>query len=158
MQTSGPVDSDVAFLPVQPGSALHTSTGTDAAEFEETVKYRTIVTDVELGLFALEVVHVLGADLLQKINVLVGVELGHLQSRGGLCAVDLHLLVDAIVHDETVGQSYAMRLHGMASDVGEVANVRVVEVGNLFRRWSAERDAIAIGINWRCVRHVEGCS
>lgn len=44
----------------------------------------------------------------------------------------------------------------MACDVGKVANVRVVEVGDLLGRRGAECDAIAIGnIDGRGLRH--GC-
>lgn len=45
--------------------------------------------------------------------------------------VDLHFLVEAIVHDQAVGHTYAMRLHGVARDVGVVAHIGVVEVGDL---------------------------
>lgn len=75
-------------------------------------------------------------------------KLGHLVFRGGFRALDLplafglgflgsvacinlHLLVEGIVHDQTMGHPYAMWLHRVARDVGIVANVGVVEVGNL---------------------------
>lgn len=67
--------------------------------------------------------------------------------------VDLHLLVDAIVHDQTVGQPNAMGLHGMAGNVGKVADVRVVEIGDLLRRRSSQGDAISIQVNRSCVCH-----
>lgn len=44
--------------------------------------------------------------------------------------VNLHLLINTIVHDQTVRQPNSMRLHGMTSNVGIVSNVRVVEVRN----------------------------
>lgn len=47
--------------------------------------------------------------------------------------VYLELLVEAIVHNQAVGHAYAVRLHGMASDVGIVAHIRVVEVRDLLR-------------------------
>lgn len=60
--------------------------------------------------------------------------------------VDLEVFVDVVVHDEAVCQADTVRLHGMASDIGIVANVRVVEVGDLLlrgRSFGVER-AIAI--------------
>lgn len=39
--------------------------------------------------------------------------------------VDFHLLVEAIVHDETVGHAYPVRLHGMARNVGVVSASKV---------------------------------
>lgn len=63
--------------------------------------------------------------------------------------VNLHLLVQAIIHDQAVGHSYAMRLHGMSSIVGIVSDIRVVEVCDLLRltsvdTWRIER-RIALG-------------
>lgn len=45
--------------------------------------------------------------------------------------VNLHLRIQAIVHNQAVGHSYAMRLHGMAGNICIVANIRIVEVGDL---------------------------
>lgn len=45
--------------------------------------------------------------------------------------VNLHLLVQAIVHDQTVGHPYTMRLHRMTRNVGIVSHVRIIKVGNL---------------------------
>lgn len=84
-------------------------------------------------------------------------KLCHFEARGRLCAIDLHLLVDAIVHDQTVGQSYTMGLHRVTSNIGEVSDIRVVEVCHLFRRRGAQGDAIGVEINWRGVRHAVGC-
>lgn len=46
--------------------------------------------------------------------------------------IDFHLLVEAVVHDQTVGHPYAMRLHGMAGIVGVVSDIRVIKVCDLF--------------------------
>jgi hypothetical protein len=44
--------------------------------------------------------------------------------------VNFHLFVQAVVHNKTVGHSDTVRLHGMASIVGVVSDIRVVEVGD----------------------------
>ena len=64
MKTSSPIDSNVALLPVETRSTLHTATSTDAAKFKETLEHRAIVSNVELGLLALESLHVLGGNAL----------------------------------------------------------------------------------------------
>lgn len=46
----------------------------------------------------------------------------------------LHLLVRPIVHDQAVGQPYAMRLHGMAGDICIVSDIRIIEVRDLLLR------------------------
>lgn len=157
MEAAGPVDGDVALLAVEPSGTLHAAAGTDAAELEETVEDGAVVADVKFGLLPLEVLHVFWADLLQEIDVLVGVELGHLEAGGRFCAIDLHLLVDAIVHDQAVGQAYTVRLHGVASNIGEVPDVRVIEVGHLLGRRGAQGDAIGVEVHGRGVRHAVGC-
>lgn len=78
MKTTSPVDCDVAFTTVQSGGAFHAATGTDTAELEESIEYRTIVSNIEFSLLLGVRLHIVGRDLLQEINVLVGMELGHL--------------------------------------------------------------------------------
>lgn len=99
MQTAGPVDSNVALAAVQSCSTLHTATSADAAELEQAVEDWAIVADVVLALLFAEVVHVVGSDALQKIDVLVGVELGHLVLGRRFGAVDLEVLVEAVIHN-----------------------------------------------------------
>lgn len=99
VQTASPIDSNVALLAVQSCSALHGATRADAAELEQTIEDRTIVADIELGLLTNVALHVLWADLLEKVDVFIGVELAHLESCGRLGPIDLHLLVHAIVHN-----------------------------------------------------------
>lgn len=41
----------------------------------------------------------------------------------GATYVDLHLGVQAIIHNQAVGHSYAVRLHGMAGDICVVADI-----------------------------------
>lgn len=87
VKASSPVDRNVALLTVQARGALHAATSTDAAELEETIKDGTVVADVVLDLLLLVAVHVVGGDALKEVDVLVGVELGHLAASGGLCAL-----------------------------------------------------------------------
>jgi len=42
---------------------------------------------------------------------------------GGKTYIDLHLLVNTIIHNQAMRQTDAMRLHGVTGDVGEVANI-----------------------------------
>lgn len=78
MQTASPVDSNVALFAIQPRSALHAATSADAAELEETVKDRAVVPDIVLVLLFLVIVHVVGGDLLQELDILVRMKLSHL--------------------------------------------------------------------------------
>lgn len=157
MQTTGPVDGDVALLAVESGGTLHGSARTDATEFEKAIEDGTIVADIVLSLLARITVHVVGRDPSKEINVFVGVELCHLVDNCGLCAlhrivasvsgrtrtllrrpgrvlvtyINLEEFVNVVVHDQAVGQSNAMRLHGMARNVRIIANIGVVKVGDL---------------------------
>lgn len=133
METASPVDGDVAFPAVQPCGALHAASSTDTAELEQTVKDRTVVADVVLSLLLAKVVHVVWSDALQEIDVLVGVELGHLVLGSWLGAVDLQVLVETVVHDEGVSHADTVRLHRVAGVVGVVSDVTIVEIGHLLR-------------------------
>lgn len=66
------------------------------------------------------------------MNTCLAVGAGRLcwRDQEGLPYIDFHLLVDTIVHDQAMRQPNTMRLHGMASNVGIIANIRVVEVGD----------------------------
>lgn len=161
MQTTSPVDSNVAFAAVQAGCALHCATCADTAKLEQAVKHGTVIADVVFALLLSKVVHVVWRDLVQKVDVLVCVELRHLvlggrfgalqlsvsiafsQQTMGATHVDFHLGVQSIIHDQAVGHAYAVRLHGMAGHIGVVADIRVVEVRDfLWLRRGAAEDAV----------------
>ena len=80
MKTSSPIDCDVAFATVQTRSTLHATTRADTTELEESVEYRTIITNVVFPLLLGERVHVVWCYLLEKVDVLVGMKLGHLMT------------------------------------------------------------------------------
>jgi hypothetical protein len=42
--------------------------------------------------------------------------------------INLHFLINSIVHDQAMRQSYSVRLHRMARNVGIISNIRVVEI------------------------------
>lgn len=64
METTSPVDSDVALLSIQSGGTFHTTTSADTAKLEQAVEHGTIVTDVVFALLAHVTVHVVGGDFL----------------------------------------------------------------------------------------------
>jgi hypothetical protein len=82
MKTSSPIDCDVAFATVQTRCTLHATTRADTTELEESVKDRTIITNIVFPLLLGERVHIVGCDLLKEVDVLVGMELGHLMTGG----------------------------------------------------------------------------
>ena len=131
MQSTSPIHSNVAFAAVQSCRTFHAATSTDSTEFEQTVKHRTVVTNVVFALFFAEVIHVVGCDTLQEVDIFVGVELGHLVLGCGLCAVNFEVLVETVVHDEGVSHANAVRLHWVTGIVCVVADIAVVEVGDL---------------------------
>lgn len=47
-----------------------------------------------------------------------------------LTHINLHFLIESVVHNEAVGHSNPVRLHGMSSNIGVIPNIRVVEVGD----------------------------
>ena len=87
MQSTCPVDGNVALVAVEAGSTLHASARADAAELEEAIEDRAVIADVVLALLSHKGVHVVGRDFLQEFDVLVGVELRHLGRDGRLRAL-----------------------------------------------------------------------
>lgn len=60
-----------------------------------------------------------------------------------LTYINLHLLVDTIVHDQAMRQPNSMRFHRMASDIGIVSNIGVVKVCDpLLGAWTVRRRLI----------------
>lgn len=82
MQSSSPIDGDVALLTVQASGAFHTATSANTTEFEKTIKNGAIVTDVVFALLAHVAIHIVGRDLLEEIDIVVRVELCHFASSG----------------------------------------------------------------------------
>ena len=68
------------------------------------------------------------SDASKEVDVLVRVEAGHVVLRGHVRLEDLHVLVEVVVEDEAVRDGEAVRLHGVALAVVEVAHARVEEV------------------------------
>ena len=87
MKASSPVDSDVALAPVQSSSALHAATGADTTELKEPIEDRAIIPNIVFSLLLRKRLHVVGSDLLQEVDVLVGMELGHLVTRSRFCTL-----------------------------------------------------------------------
>jgi hypothetical protein len=63
MQASGPVDGDVALIPVQPRGTFHAATRADPTELEKAVKDRTVVAHVISALLPHERVHIIWSHL-----------------------------------------------------------------------------------------------
>jgi len=82
MQPTGPVDSNVTFSAVQARCAFHGAASADATELEQTIKDRTVISDVVFALLPGEVVHVVGSYFVQEVDVFVRMELRHLVLRG----------------------------------------------------------------------------
>jgi len=87
MKTTSPVDCDVAFASIQASSTLHATTSANTAEVEESVEDWTIITDVVFSLFFGKSIHIVRSNLLQEVDVLVGMELGHFVTGSRFCAL-----------------------------------------------------------------------
>ena len=132
MQTAGPIDCYVSFSTIQTGSPFHAPTGANRTEFEKSVKDRTVISNIEFGLLFRVGVHVVWCDLLQKLDIFVGVELCHFEFRGWLCAVDLHLFVHPVVHHKTVCHPDSVGFHRMTSNICVIPHVGIVEICHSF--------------------------
>ena len=72
---------------------------------------------------AKELRHIIRVDDAQEIDVVVAVKAGHLVAGHRLWPEDLHLAVQAVIHDEVVRHANAVRLHGVPLPVVIVADL-----------------------------------
>lgn len=89
MQSTSPIDCDIALPSVQTRRAFHCAASADTAELEQPVEDWAIVSDVVLALLLREIVHVVGGDFVKEVDVLVGVKLRHFVLGGWFGALGL---------------------------------------------------------------------
>mmetsp|Transcript_22235 Transcript_22235/g.68622 ORF Transcript_22235/g.68622 Transcript_22235/m.68622 type:complete len:392 (+) Transcript_22235:358-1533(+) len=128
VQAAGPVDDDVGPLLVQPHRAADGPRRVELAEFEEPVEDGAVLAHVEALELPQVLVHVVGRDDAEEIDVVVRVEPRHERRVHGLGPEHLHHAVEPVVHHEVVRHPHAVRLHRVALAVVEVSDLRVVEV------------------------------
>ena len=87
MQTSGPINSHVAFLSVQPRCSLHTSSRADAAKLEEPIENGAVIPYIKAPLLFLVHLHVIGRHFAEKFDVLIRVKLSHFKAGGRFCSL-----------------------------------------------------------------------
>ena len=130
VESAGPVDGDVRLSLVQFHGAGHTAAGGELAELVESVKDGAVLADVEALHLSVVLAHVVGSNVAQEHDVLVGVILGHLLEDGLVGSVDLHLAVESVVEEKIVGHADAMGLHRMSLSVVVIADVTIVVVAD----------------------------
>jgi len=84
MKTTSPVHSYIAFTPVQSCSTLHTAACADSTELEKAIEHWAIIPYIESTLLFLVCFHVIRRDFVEKIDVFICMELGHLELAGRL--------------------------------------------------------------------------
>ncbi len=87
VETTRPIHGNVTFVAVESRSTLHAATGADPTELEEAVENGAVVADVVLALLTHVGIHVVGRHLLEEVDVLVRVKLGHFCEDGRLRAL-----------------------------------------------------------------------
>jgi len=131
VQTAAPVDSDVAAVVVQLGSAVQGSACVHGTEVEEAVEHRTVVSHVEVAQVLCVTLQILWRDTLQELHIVFRMEATHVVSAGAVRPINLHLPVEAVVEHEAVDHGQPVGLHGMTRAVVEVTHFRVIEVRHL---------------------------
>ena len=130
MEAAGPVDDDVGAVLVEAAGAADGAGSVQLAELEEAVENGAVLPDVEALELADVVLHVVGGDDAEEVDVVVGVEARHGRRADEAGPEDLHPPVQAVVHDEVVRHADAVGLHGVALAVVVVADLGIVEVGD----------------------------
>ena len=129
VEPAGPVDGDVVAV-VELDGAPDGGAGVGLAEAVEPVEDGAVLADVEALEEADLVLLRLGRDGAEEVDVVVGVEAAEVAVAGGVGAVDLHLVEEAVAGEQRVRHPDALRLHRVALPVVVVAHLRVVEVAD----------------------------
>lgn len=132
MEPAGPVNGDVAAILVQLHRTVQRRASIHGTEVVEALKHRTVLAHVEVVQVLAVRGQVLRRDPLQELDVLIVVEPAHVVGAGPVWPVDLHLVVQPVIQDQTVDDRQTVRLHRVRRTVVEVAHVRVVEVKHSF--------------------------
>jgi len=157
MQAPRPVDGDVVAV-VELDGAPDGGAGVGLAEAVEAVKDGAVLADVEALEEADLVLLRLGRDGAEEVDVVVGVEAAEVAVAGGVGAVDLHLVEEAVAGEQRVRHPDALRLHRVALPVVVVAHLRVVEVAHapLLPVGPDRRQRVAAGARRREVHRRRG--
>jgi len=126
VQAPGPVDCDVVAV-VELDGAADGGAGVGLAEAVEAVEDGAVLADVEALEQADLVLLRLRRDGAEEVDVVVGVEAAEVAVAGGVGAVHLHLVEEAVARQQRVRHPDAVRLHRVALPVVVVAHLRVVE-------------------------------
>lgn len=99
VQTTSPVNGNITDLVVQLGCSLQRCACVTRAELKEPGKHWAVIAYVE-GIKTLgEALHIGGADSLQEVNVVLGVEAAHVMLGGLVWLEDDHLLIETVMQD-----------------------------------------------------------
>ena len=88
MQSTRPINCNVAFSSIQTRCTFHTTASANAAELEKAIEHRTIVSNIVFALLFCIVIHVVGRYALQEIYIFIGMELCHFEFAGRFGALD----------------------------------------------------------------------
>lgn len=113
VQTPCPINDDVRLVFVEARGSSDRSAGVELAEFKDPVKDGTIFADIESLKLSVIVLHVVGGDLFQEVNIVVRVEARHGCRRNEPRTKDFHFAIEAVIDYKIVGHTNAMRFHGM---------------------------------------------
>uniref|UniRef100_A0A8C2QFZ0 Predicted gene, 21834 n=1 Tax=Cricetulus griseus TaxID=10029 RepID=A0A8C2QFZ0_CRIGR len=128
MQTPSPVHSNVCLLLIKFHSTCHRATSRQLTELKQAIKYWTVLTNVE-SLHLLAVLrHIVWANGMQELNVVITVVLSHLLSIGFVRTIDFHFSVENIVEQQIVSHADLERLHWVALSIIVVSNITVIVI------------------------------
>mmetsp|Transcript_20578 Transcript_20578/g.48498 ORF Transcript_20578/g.48498 Transcript_20578/m.48498 type:complete len:426 (-) Transcript_20578:122-1399(-) len=130
VQPPGPVDDDVDRVVVETRRTADRPRGVQLAELEEAVEDRAVLPDVEPLELTDVILHVVGRDDLQEVDVIVGVKARHGRRGDQPWPKDLHLPIQTVVHHEVVGHANPVRFHRVALPVMVVADFGVIKIRN----------------------------
>jgi len=102
VQTTAPINGDVAAVVVQFSSTIQRRTGIHRTKVKEAIEHGTIVSHIKVTQVLGVTLQVLRRDTLQEFHVVLRMEATHVVGAGTVRPINLHLPVEAVVEHEAV--------------------------------------------------------
>jgi hypothetical protein len=130
METTSPVDGNIAEAVVKLDRATNRSSSIGLAKGIKAVKDGTVFTNIEALKLANLILLGFRGNAAEKRDIVVGVEAAEITVAGREGLENLHMLKETVVSEEGMGHADAMGLHGMTLAIVVIADLRVIEITN----------------------------
>mmetsp|Transcript_22290 Transcript_22290/g.37806 ORF Transcript_22290/g.37806 Transcript_22290/m.37806 type:complete len:201 (-) Transcript_22290:18-620(-) len=130
MQSACPVHCHICLIVIEAHCSINRTSCCNLRKFINSIKYRTIITDIKHMQLFDEMSHVVGRDVTQKIHIVVRVEYCQFFVVASMRFKNIHFIIQSIVDQQIMGHSNSMRFHWMRLAIIEIANFSIIKISH----------------------------